>query len=420
MNTAILPVIGAIDQAHAMALSHASRTLKDMKEIDRVVLLVDSPGGTVAGISELAQDIRELSGTKPVVAFIRNRGASAGYWIASQATEIVAEPSAFVGSLGVAAAMVDTSAAAEQAGIKVTLVTSGGVKGAGTPGTPITAEHIAAEQRVVDAIAGMFKADVQIGRKLTEDATAKLFDGQMHTAKAAMALGLVDRIGTLQSVLHVDAPATASAGIVAKTEARTMTDPTAMADPKKDEDEDKPEDPKDKPEDKKAEKPDFPAKKKDDEEDEEDKKKPSEKKESAMSYLTDDIKVLAQTVKEGGCPLTLDSIEAKLTAVTEGEADEIVALEKAMTLGTKLAGMKKFAGSFAATEAVPTESPKASDPKTLRAEWKSKYEANLTKYKGDNMKAFTETNRENAALAKAMVEASTLEWDRIAKANGRA
>jgi signal peptide peptidase SppA len=377
MNTALLSVLGAIDQAHAMSLSHACRSIKDMKEIDRVVLLVDSPGGTVAGISELAQDVRELAAIKPVVAFIRNRGASAGYWIASQATEIVAEPSAFVGSLGVAAAMVDTSAAAEQAGIKVTLVTSGGVKGAGTPGTPITAEHIAAEQKVVDAMADMFKTDVQTGRELSKEATAKLFDGQMHVASAALALGLIDRIGTLESVLRVEP--TASSAPVASVKEPIMTDPviqtapaTTVVTPV-------------------ATTAPAPVV-------------------VAVDHMANDIKAIAESVKSAGCPLTLDSIVAKLTAAVEGEKDSVVAVEKAIAVGTKLSKLPKIAGNFAPTEkpVVTTAEALPTDIKGLKAQWDEKYQAARKTMSPADALVFTRDK--NPELHKAYIEKSTELW----------
>lgn len=380
MNTALLSVVGPIDQAYAMSLSHAARTMKGMKEIDRVVLLVDSPGGTVAGIAELAQDVRELAAVKPVVAFIRNRGASAGYWIASQATEIVAEPSAFVGSLGVAAAMVDTSAAAEQAGIKVTLVTSGGVKGAGTPGTPITAEHIAAEQRVVDAMADMFKTDVAQGRKLGKEATSKLFDGAMHVAKDALALGLIDRVGSLESVLSV--PTNPVASVVAQAKVETMSDPVIPAVPTA-------------PVVAPVATVTAPAV-------------------AAVDYLAADIKLLAEEVKKT-CPLSLDSIVAKMTEATKGETDSIAALEKATVVGNKLASMKKIAGSFAPSEtpiingapAVPT------DLKGLKAEWDKQYQA--ARKTMQPMDALAYARDHNKELHEKYITESTKAW----KARGK-
>lgn len=207
VNTvALLPIIGELTPRYAEALAGLSRELAADASVGKVVLYVDSPGGSVAGISDLAADIRALNSKKPVVAYVKGLGASAAYWILSGAGEVVASPSAFVGSLGVVGALYDTSKAAENAGVKVHVITSTDLKGAGFPGAEVTPAHIAESQRTIDSIAAMFKADVSMGRKWPSDQTDKLFDGRVHPAKEALALGLIDRIGALESTFTFDPP----------------------------------------------------------------------------------------------------------------------------------------------------------------------------------------------------------------------
>ena len=86
--------------------------------ISAIVLDVDSPGGSVFGVEELATEIRAARGTKPVVAVANSMAASAAYWIASQADELVITPGGMVGSIGVLTAHEDISKAQEMAGIK--------------------------------------------------------------------------------------------------------------------------------------------------------------------------------------------------------------------------------------------------------------------------------------------------------------
>jgi ATP-dependent protease ClpP protease subunit len=69
-----------------------------------IVLNIDSPGGEVAGVNEFAQMVFEARGRKPIVAYVDGLGASAAYWIASAADEIVADATAMIGSIGVVAA----------------------------------------------------------------------------------------------------------------------------------------------------------------------------------------------------------------------------------------------------------------------------------------------------------------------------
>jgi ClpP class serine protease len=80
--------------------------------VNSILLHIDSPGGTITGLPELAAKIREVS--KPVVAYTEGTAASAAYWVASQADNVLLSESAEVGSIGVYVALLDQSAALEE------------------------------------------------------------------------------------------------------------------------------------------------------------------------------------------------------------------------------------------------------------------------------------------------------------------
>jgi signal peptide peptidase SppA len=183
--------------------------------IKTIVYDIDSPGGTVPGIQELAAQMFALRGVKRQVAHVNDLAASAAYWLASQADEIVSVPSGTVGSIGVFAAHEDLSAALEKEGIKVTLISAGTFKMAGNPFEPLSEDERAVVQARVDDAYGQFVKDVARGRGVTPAAVRHGYgEGRALGATDAKAAGLIDRIDTLDNVLArlTARPSRASAG----------------------------------------------------------------------------------------------------------------------------------------------------------------------------------------------------------------
>lgn len=161
-----------------------------------ILICVDSPGGTVAGTKDLAREIAVAATKKPTNAFIEDLGASAAYWIASQASHLSAGSTALVGSIGTFAVVEDWSKRAEQMGVKVHVVKAGDNKGAGVPGTEVTDAHLAEMQRVIDGLNEHFLAGVAAGRKLSTSSVRALNDGRVHLADAAKDLKMIDDVET--------------------------------------------------------------------------------------------------------------------------------------------------------------------------------------------------------------------------------
>jgi capsid assembly protease len=170
--------------------------------IGAVVLDVDSPGGEVFGVPEAAAVIRGARGAKPMVAISNPFMASAAYWLAAQADEVVALPSSMTGSIGIIATHVDESKALEKGGLEVTEFTHGKRKAEESSARPLTDEARASIQARVDAFGAMFEADVAKGRKVSlATVRAKFGEGAIFMAQEAKPAGLVDRVGTLDEVL---------------------------------------------------------------------------------------------------------------------------------------------------------------------------------------------------------------------------
>ena len=170
--------------------------------VGAIVVDVDSPGGSVDGVPELAAQIRAARDVKPIIMVANTLAASAAYWLASQATEIAITPSAEVGSIGVFAAHRDISAQLEQDGERVTLISAGKFKTEANPYEPLTDEARAALQGKVDAAYHKFISAVADGRRATVDAVAADYgQGRTLDAEAALEAGMVDSIETMDQVI---------------------------------------------------------------------------------------------------------------------------------------------------------------------------------------------------------------------------
>lgn len=203
-RVSVVPVQGLIMPRSSMwgtsvqQVGNWIRQAVDDPGVGAVVLDVDSPGGSPVGVTELAAEIRSYRGGKPIVAVSSGMAASAAYWIASAADEVVVSPSATAGSIGVYAIHQDVSQADERDGVRTTIISAGKYKVEGNPYSPLDETTRAALQQRVDEIYAQFVADVAAGRRSTPDEVrAGYGEGRMLGAERAVAAGLADRVGTL-------------------------------------------------------------------------------------------------------------------------------------------------------------------------------------------------------------------------------
>ncbi len=170
--------------------------------VSAIVINVDSPGGNVHGVPELAAKIHAARGTKPIIAVSNSLMASAAYWIASAADEIVGQPSSHTGSIGVLSIHTDQSAADEQDGLKRTVIRSTAYKAEGNPYEPLSDSALAARQERVDKIHAEFVSTVAANRGISPAKVEREFgQGRVLLADEAVAVGMIDRIATYEQVL---------------------------------------------------------------------------------------------------------------------------------------------------------------------------------------------------------------------------
>lgn len=207
-GTAVVPLIGAIyPRANMVSASSGGTSLdtfmRDMRvawastDVQRIVVLIDSPGGVVSGLGEAAETLR--AGPKPMTSFVTGMAASAAYWLGSQANEMVLDRAAQVGSIGVVASL------SRQEGVDASGRRSYEIVSTGAPykrPDPSTEEGRASILRDIDAVEAVFIGDVAAGRKVSDAVVREQFGkGAMVFSGEAVRAGMADRVGTLEGIL---------------------------------------------------------------------------------------------------------------------------------------------------------------------------------------------------------------------------
>lgn len=202
----LLPRATAIDESSGIQglnrFGAAFDALVRDDAVSAIVLDVDSPGGAVSGVAEVATKIFNARGTKPIVAVANTQAASAAYWIAAAADEVVISPSAEVGSIGVMVVHLEVSKAAEKNGLTHTVLKYGKNKGEGNPFEPLSEEAQAALQQRVNEFGGMFERAIAKYRGVSVgDVRSKFGQGRVFGASKAIELGMADRQATLDETI---------------------------------------------------------------------------------------------------------------------------------------------------------------------------------------------------------------------------
>jgi signal peptide peptidase SppA len=211
-GAAIIPVYGVlakhssqvngISQARGTSVEQISadidKALAD-PTVDRIILHVESPGGSAAGIPDLAQKISEVNKIKTVLAFIEDIAASGACWLASQASEVYINRGGEAGSIGVYVVIEDSSKAAEREGYEYKVLSTGKYKGVAVPGVKLA--NLDDIETRIRALHDLFVKDVAAGRGMSIEDLAPIADGRVLSAPKAIEAGLVDGIATLKEII---------------------------------------------------------------------------------------------------------------------------------------------------------------------------------------------------------------------------
>lgn len=202
-KVAVVPIEGEIlDARDTLDLLHKYANNRTVKA---VVVRINSPGGAIAPSQEIYSAIRKIREEgKPVVASLDSVAASGGYYIASACDPIVANSGSITGSIGVILQWFDVKELVHWAKLKPETITSGAMKDAGSPYRQITEAERAYFQGIVTQLHSQFVRDVAEGRKskMKPEDVAKIADGRIFTGEQALALKLIDQIGTIDDAVR--------------------------------------------------------------------------------------------------------------------------------------------------------------------------------------------------------------------------
>lgn len=180
-------------------LAETLEAMADDGRVSRVLMTISSPGGEVAGVTDAARAVRDLAGVKPVVAHAKSMAASAAYWLASAAGEIIASPVAELGSIGVLVYDIDDSERWAENKIRPVVITTASLKAQGWPGVEWTDEHRDHVLTNITEMDGRFVDAVAAGRGLGADLIREM-EGRVFTGAAAVAAGLADRVADTRDI----------------------------------------------------------------------------------------------------------------------------------------------------------------------------------------------------------------------------
>ncbi len=177
-----------------------------VKRVQAVALVLNSPGGSPAQSSLIAARIRQLAAEHkvPVIAFVEDMAASGGYWLACAADEIIADPCAILGSIGVITDGFGLHQAIEKIGVERRVYTAGDKKGLLDPFLPENPEDVRRLRHIQGQLHTLFQSWVEErrGDKLDQDKREDLFSGAFWLAPEAQDLGLIDGLGSAAVLLR--------------------------------------------------------------------------------------------------------------------------------------------------------------------------------------------------------------------------
>ncbi len=183
------------------------RRFRKKSSIKAILIRVNSPGGAVAPAQEIYREIAKTKKKKPVVISMETVAASAAYYIASNADNIVCSQGTITGSIGVIMMLPDIHKVIEKIGVDVNVIKAGKYKDIGSGVRPISDE----ERKILETFAAevheQFISDVAKGRegKIDKDKLREIADGRFFTGEKAKEMGLVDTIGNFYDAVKITA-----------------------------------------------------------------------------------------------------------------------------------------------------------------------------------------------------------------------
>ena len=175
--------------------------IKNNADVKAVVLRIDSPGGSVAPSQEIYEELLKLREKKTIVASFGSVAASGGYYIASAAHKIFANPGSITGSIGVIIEFANIEELIGKIGLKTVVIKSGKYKDILSPTRELKSAERGLIQGVIDSIHSQFIDAVALGRDIEREKVSAIADGRIFSGEQAKEHGLVDELGNLQDAI---------------------------------------------------------------------------------------------------------------------------------------------------------------------------------------------------------------------------
>ncbi len=200
---AVLPIEGEIVESRETI--EALHKYAENDSIKAIVIRINSPGGAIAPSQEIYSEIRKID--KPVIASMDSVAASGGYYIAAACDQIVANPGTITGSIGVIMQWLEYEELVKWAKMRPETITSGELKGAGSPFKKLSDVERQYLQRIVLQLHSQFVKAVVEGRqgRMNAAEVGGVSDGRVFTGEEALSLKLVDRLGNLDDAVAMAA-----------------------------------------------------------------------------------------------------------------------------------------------------------------------------------------------------------------------
>jgi protease-4 len=193
---------GGVQQVGGDSFARQLRQLRQDEDVKAVVLRINSPGGSVVGSDVIQREVRLTREKKPVIVSMGDYAASGGYWIATSADRIFAEPTTITGSIGVFGLQFNVQKLANNNGISWDVVKTARYADSTTVSRPKTPQELAIAQKSVNQIYYQFLNKVAESRKLPKQKVAQIAQGRVWSGQDAKQLGLVDELGGLEEAIE--------------------------------------------------------------------------------------------------------------------------------------------------------------------------------------------------------------------------
>ncbi len=189
----------------AKALVKEIEDIRENDNIKAVVFRINSPGGSAFASEQIWQALTTLKEKKPVVVSMGNYAASGGYYIACNATKIVASPTTLTGSIGIFAIFPTFDKLTKKIGLNFDVVKTNDLGDLGNLTRPMNAVEKQKIQRYIENGYDLFVKRCADGRNMKPEAIRKIAEGRVWTGQKAVELGLVDSLGTINDAIEMAA-----------------------------------------------------------------------------------------------------------------------------------------------------------------------------------------------------------------------